>query len=141
MKAYSLDLRARIVRALDRGLPHAVVARTFDVGVATVRRYLARRTQTGSLAPRAIPGRPALVGPAAYPALRAQVADVPDASLSEHREQWEATTGQRVSAATLCRLFRRLGLPLKQRPNGRLNKTPLRGRRGTRRWAPLTRAA
>ncbi|MGH7861128.1 MAG: IS630 transposase-related protein [Candidatus Dormibacteraceae bacterium] len=141
MKAYSLDLRARIVGAVDRDLPHAVVARTFAVSVATVRRYLARRAQTASLAPRAIPGRPARIGPAAYPALRAQVAAIPDASLAEHRERWEATTGQRVSESTFCRLFQRLRLPLKQRPNGRLNKTPRRGRRGRGRWARSTRAA
>ena len=41
MKAYSEDLRLRIVAAVDRGMPRSEAARVFGVGQATVKRYLA----------------------------------------------------------------------------------------------------
>ena len=39
MKAYSEDLRRKIVDAIDRGMPKARAARTFGVGISTVERY------------------------------------------------------------------------------------------------------
>ena len=43
MKAYSEDLRLRIVAAVDGGMPRSEAARVFGVGRATVKRYLALR--------------------------------------------------------------------------------------------------
>jgi transposase len=103
-----LDLRERIVRAAEAGAPVAAVARTFGVGRATVERYL-RRARAGALAPRTSPGRPARIGPAAWPALRAQLAATPDATLAEHAERWAADQGARVSVATMGRAIARLG--------------------------------
>ena len=39
MKAYSEDLRRKIVDAIGRGMPKAEVARTFGIGISTVKRY------------------------------------------------------------------------------------------------------
>lgn len=50
-----------------------------------------------------------------HPALRAQVAAHPDATLAEHAERWLAATGVRVSPATLSRLFARLRITHKKR--------------------------
>jgi transposase len=55
-----------------------------------------------------------LIGPDQYDALRAQVAAHPDATLAEHCARWAAEQGQAVSVPTMCRLVRRLGLPLKK---------------------------
>ena len=41
MNAYSLDLRKKIVEAKERGMPTVEVAKTFGVGVSTVKRYAA----------------------------------------------------------------------------------------------------
>ncbi len=43
MKAYSTDLRERIVAAVDAGMPRPKAARTFRVSVATLKRYLKQR--------------------------------------------------------------------------------------------------
>src|SRR3712207_8308603 len=51
MRAYSMDLRERVVAAVDRGMTQEQAAVTFGVSVNTVARYLARRRTTGSLAP------------------------------------------------------------------------------------------
>src|SRR5436190_1519862 len=50
MRAYSMDLRERIVAAVDAGLHQAQAAERFGVSQRTVERYLARRRRTGSLA-------------------------------------------------------------------------------------------
>jgi transposase len=42
MKAYSKDLRRKIVNALGRGMSKAEAARIFGVGISTVKRYAAK---------------------------------------------------------------------------------------------------
>ena len=39
MKAYSEDLRRKIVDAIGRGMPKAEAARTFGIGISTLKRY------------------------------------------------------------------------------------------------------
>src|SRR3954451_15894025 len=74
MRAYSMDLRERVVAAVDRGMTQEQAAVTFGVSVNTVGRYLTRRRNTGSLAPTAYRARtqtgedPAAAGLAAGPA-------------------------------------------------------------------------
>ena len=58
MRAYSLDLRERIVRAVDQGYKRADIVKLFGVPLATVKRYLKRRRETGQVARKPIPGRP-----------------------------------------------------------------------------------
>jgi transposase len=123
MRAYSLDLRERVVRAVAAGTPQAVVARTFGVGRATVERYL-RRHRAGALAPRRSPGRPARIGPAMEPALRAQLEDAPDATLAEHCERWARAQGVRVSVSAMHRAIARLGWTRKKRPSTPPSRTP-----------------
>ena len=52
MRAYSVDLRERIIAAVDAGQARREVARRFDVSPATIGNYLRLRRQTGGLAPR-----------------------------------------------------------------------------------------
>jgi transposase len=59
MKAYTQELRERIVAAVDRGVPREEVADVFGVGLSTIKRYLKQRRETGSMAAKPIPGRPA----------------------------------------------------------------------------------
>ncbi len=118
MKAYSLDLRERIVRAVAAGASQAAVARTFGVGRATVQRYLYRQREGAPLTPRPIPGRAARIGPAQEPLLRAQLADSPDATLAEHCARWEEAHGVRLSVAAMQRTIVRLGWTRKKRASG-----------------------
>jgi transposase len=53
MRAYSMDLRERVVTAVDGGMTQDQAAAIFGVSVNTIGRYLARRRDTGSLAPTA----------------------------------------------------------------------------------------
>lgn len=108
MKAYSQDLRERVIRALDQGMSQREAARIFGVSEPSVKRYLKLRRETGSLAPKKIPGRPKRkIGPL-LDGLRSQLEAHPDATLEEHCRLWEAETGTKVSSSTMGRAIERL---------------------------------
>ena len=114
MRAYSIDLRERIVRAVGGGMSKAEAARVFDVGLSTVKRYARRQAERGHLRATPHPGRAREIGAAEEAALRAQAAAHADATLAEHRRRWAEEQGVTVSRATMSRALARLGLPLKK---------------------------
>jgi transposase len=115
MQAYSLDLRERIVAAVDAGQPHSAVAQRFGVSPATIRNYLRLRRETGGLAPRPRPGGQPEIGPDRYPLLLAQLRADPDATLEQHCATWAAAHGRLVSVSTMWRAIERTGWTDKQR--------------------------
>ena len=58
MKAFSLDLRQRVVDALAKGQTQKQVAQRFDVSLSSVTRWAKQFRETNSLATKPIPGRP-----------------------------------------------------------------------------------
>jgi transposase len=56
MNAYSEDLRKKIVEAVERGMPKIEAAKTFGVGISSVKRYVAVARAGRSLAPKKRPG-------------------------------------------------------------------------------------
>lgn len=113
-KTYPVIFRERALALLDEGRSLSEVAALLDVGTATLKRWRRRRRETGAVTPRRSPGRPARISPYQHAALRAQVRTHPDATLLEHCAYWDATTGDRVSTATMCRVLQRLDLSLKK---------------------------
>ena len=109
-----MDLRERVVRAVDGGMSKAEAARVYDVGLSTVKRYVKQRAERGHLRPKPLPGRARGIGAGDEAALRAQVAARPDATLDEHRASWARERGVAVSRATMSRARARAGLPLKK---------------------------
>lgn len=133
MRAYSSDLRERIIKAFDSGLPKSVVCRTFQVSRSTLNSYLELRRDTGDIKPRPSGGdRRSEIAPADYPALRAQLQASPDATLVEHCDTWERSHGVRLSIFAMCRAIRRVGWTRKKRHNGRLSRTPLHASSGAK---------
>jgi transposase len=141
MKQYSVDLRERLLRAIDAGLAVAEAARLFGVGESTIRRWRRQRLATGDLAPKPRPGRSPRVGPEQRPALEAQVRAAPDATLAEHCAAWEAAQGVRLSTATMSRALRRLGWPLKKSRSAPPSRTRPSAPPGARRPTRSTRRA
>ena len=130
MKAYSLDLRERIVKVVAEGMSAEDAAEMFGVSAATVRRYVARQRETGSLAPGHSPGRPRLLPGAEEAALRTQLEVASAATLTEHQTEWQQMHGIRLSLATMCRAIARVGWTRKKRPSMPASKMPLRARPG-----------
>ena len=75
MRAYSEDLRTRVVAAVDQGVPRDEVARLFQVSAPTIKRWLRLRRETGQLGARPIPGPPARKMDALRAELPAQLRD------------------------------------------------------------------
>lgn len=115
MKAYSADLRHRVLAAVDRGMPRPEVAATFDVSLATIKRWIRRQRTTGSCDVLPRPGRPARLGAALDAGIVEQLQAHPDATLAEHCTIWQDQTGQAISSATLRRAITRAGWTRKKR--------------------------
>ena len=109
MKAYSKDLRLRVLAAVDRGMAREEVAKTFGVSVPTIKRYL-------KVEPKPIPGPRARKRAALEERLPTQLRLNPELTLAEHCELFEEEHGVVVSSATVSRALKRLSLPLKKRP-------------------------
>ena len=103
MKAYSQDLRQRVLRAIDQGKKQAEVAEMFAISTATIKRYLKARRERGHVLPQPIPGRPSIKGAALRAGLLDQLEANPDATREQHCQMWEARTGTKVSPASISR--------------------------------------
>lgn len=114
MKAYSPDLRSRIVAAVHAGMSKAEAARQFDVALSSVKRYVRQQAATGSLTPTPRPGRTPLIRSHQLEDLRAQVRDHAAAYLDEHCARWKETHGIAVSTITMSRAIRRAGFTRKK---------------------------
>jgi transposase len=110
MKPYSIDLRSRVLEAVDLGVPRKEVAKTFSVSLPSIKRWLKLRKETGSLEPRkGVPGPPARKGAALRAWLPGQLEANPDLTLQEHCEAFEdEQASMKVSTATMSRAIRRL---------------------------------
>lgn len=109
MRAYSTDLKERLVRAVAHGLPMRAVARRFEVAVTTVKRAVVHQRTTGSLEHRTSPGRPRAIRREQEALLLARLQAAPDATVLEHCAWWAQQSGHQLSEATLWRTLRRLG--------------------------------
>ena len=116
MNAYSLDLRLKVLDAIDRGIPRKEVVRTFGVSMPTLERYLRRRRQGAGLDPGRSPGRtPSICASVEQRrALWRQLEENSDATLERHCELWEIRQKVRVSVATMSRAVRKLGWTFKK---------------------------
>src|SRR5262252_5480643 len=133
MRAYSTDLKERLVRAVAEGQPMREVARRFGVAVTTVKRAVVQWRETGSLARRPIPGGPRLLGPEQEVVLQARLEADPDATVLEHCRWWAEEQGQVLSEATMWRAMRRLGWTHKKRHWQPASVTRTHGRPGAKR--------
>jgi transposase len=109
MKAYSKDLRRKIVDAIERGMPKAQAARTFAVGISTVKRYATKVQRGESLEPGKAPGKPPKIDERINKLLVKDLQERPFATLRERCEYVEALSGVLVSRSTMCWAIARIG--------------------------------
>ena len=115
MKAYAMDLRVKVLRAVDQGYPREEIVKLLGVSRATIKRYVKQRRETGTVGPKVIPGRPPKkLGPL-QAELVAQLQAHNDLSLEDQCRLWEQSHGVQVSTATMSRAIKRLGWTRKKR--------------------------
>ena len=115
MKAYSQDLREKVLRAVDQGYARGEIVKLLGVSRATIKRYLKQRRETGGVTPKVIPGRPPKKLDALRAELTTQLQAHDDVSLAEHCRLWERSHGLRVSPWTMHEAIKRLGWTRKKR--------------------------
>ena len=111
MKAYSMDLRVRVLADCDGGMATKDAAAKYRVSPAWVRRLLQRRRETGETAPRRQRHGPVPLDVTHGDALRQAVKDEPDATMAELR----ARLGLDVALSTMWQALDRLGLSFKKK--------------------------
>jgi transposase len=143
MAAYSLDLRERIVEAVERQIgSKRQIAELFGVHESFLYKLLRQQRERGDLAP--LPhggGARAKLSETQLRQLPDLVAALPDATLDELREQLEKKARVRVSRSTICRGLQALGLSRKKSPSVPPKPTPTsapRFRSNKRRWRGTT---
>ena len=132
MRAYSTDLKERLVRAVAAGQPMREAARRFGVAVTTVKRAVVQARETGWLERRPIPGCPRRIGKDQEAILLARLQAFPDATVLEHCAWWAERSGQELSEATMWRAIRRLGWTYKKKHWQPVSATRRRARPGAR---------
>ena len=126
MRAYSQDLRQRVLAKCDAGTSSNEVARLFDVSPAWVRRLKQRRRELSTIEP--LPRR---YGP--HPTftavheeeLKQLVANQPDATLKE----LQARLSVKVHVSRICRALQKLELSFKKKSSMRRSRTGPMSRR------------
>jgi transposase len=115
MKAYSPDLREKIVRALElQEETQNEIADRFQVSLSFVEKLWHRWRNTGSFAANPHAGGQKRSLRDHSETLRQAVASQPDATLRELADCLLKAQAPQVSQATVCRELKRLNLPLKK---------------------------
>ena len=103
MKAYSGDLRRKMVDAIERGLNKSEAARLLGVGLSSVKRYAKMAREGRPLAPRKVPGKRPKIDERGKLLLEDYLKKRPAASLSERHKILEQAIGVRVSESMISR--------------------------------------
>jgi len=109
--AYSKDFRLKVLTFVDRGESESAVARRFEIGERTVRRFKQRRRLTGDVtADKTGPQGPTKLTPRDDALMLEQVRRKPGITAKELRPMLSVE----VSISAICRRLIKLGLSLKK---------------------------
>lgn len=120
-RAYSVDLRKRVVEAIDAGLSTREAARRFSIGISTSGAWYRTWRSNGSLTPGR-QGKPKVSKLDAHEAfiLALVNTDDRDITLAEIGEHLESERGVKACVATIHTFFAKRGITYKKR-----RRTPL----------------
>jgi transposase len=131
---YDVEFRERVVaaHAAGKGGAHSL-AELFGIGYRTVQRWLARRRETGSVAPAL--GRGGWISPIDTALLTALIREGPDSTAAELCAEYNRRVGrgERVSVWAIGRARQRLGFVCKKNGRGQVKWIGPMSRRSGRR--------
>jgi transposase len=131
MKAYSEDLRKKVVEAVNqRGTSKSEAARLFSISLSSVKRYTKLADRGEPLTPRKGGGRPPIADDVTRKLLEEDIRTRPSATIRERRRFLESFAGKSLSEVTLRRLLKRMGFSRKKGVWGRWNETDGKERPG-----------
>jgi transposase len=116
MKAYSLDLRQKIVETYAEGnISQRQLAKQFRVALSFIEKLLKQHRETGSIAPKVRTQQtPTKLRPEQLMVLGSIVEANKDATLDELRYQLAQQTGVLIGRSTVDRMVKKLNLSVKK---------------------------
>ena len=117
MKAYSLDLRQKIVDAYAEGnISQRQLAKQFRVALSFIEKLLKQHRETGNIAPKVRTEQtPTKLNEKQLTILEQIVKANNDATLDELRYQLEQKTGVLIGRSTVDRMLTKLNLTVKKK--------------------------
>lgn len=132
-KAYSVDLRGRVVSAVrDQKIERGEVATLFGIGIATVYRWMKRASAGESLEPRARGHKKKLIPDEELFVVRELVLEKPDRTIAELTAAYVERANRTVGTSTISRALARLDLTLKKKSSRRSSASGRTSRRSRR---------
>jgi transposase len=116
MKAYSIDLRAKIIKLYEEGkISQRKLAEQFDVALSFIEKLIKQYRETGSVAPKKrIVQTPSKLNQEQLKVLEKLVEENNDATLDELSQMLHECTGKLISRVTVGRMLKKLNLTLKK---------------------------
>jgi transposase len=116
MKAYSIDLRQKIVDAYNEGnISQRQLAKQFRVALSFIEKLLKQHRETGSIAPKVRTQQtPTKLNSEQLAVLQQLVEANNDATLEELRQQLRQKTAVLIGRSTVDRMVKKLNLTVKK---------------------------
>lgn len=112
---------------------YRAIAERFGLGEASVNRFLRRHREDGTVERRARGGgMVAKIGQEELPSLRALVAEKPDRTAEELKDEWSRRFGVVMSRSAMVRALQRAGLTVKKSPFARVSATVPTSKQGAK---------
>lgn len=118
MRASSLDVRERVIRAVGQGYSRSEIVNLLGISSATIKRSPNLRRKTGHLHRQPIPGRSPQKRAPLCEGLVARLEAHPDTTLEMYRQLWEQAMGVRMSTSTMSSAIRPSGWTPKKKTIG-----------------------
>ena len=115
MQALSLDLRQRLVRALEAGDKRAHIATRFQVSESSLYRIQHQWKSRGDLSPKKRPGRGHALKDEDLPTLETLVQQQANPTGATLVEAWKEASGKSIGLSTMHRALHRLNMSYKKR--------------------------
>lgn len=121
-RPYSMDLRERVISAVEGGMSTRQAAARFSIGIATAGAWARLKRSTGAVAPSR-QGKPkGSVLDAQADFIFALIDTVPDITLEEIAERLARERGVKVVSTAVWKFLDRRGMTHKKRPPMRANR-------------------
>lgn len=125
--ALSIDLRRRVVDAVETGMSRRAAARRFGVGVSSAIRWVTQARDLGHLTPGQRGGNRRSHRIDAHKTFILDLVEAePDLTLAEIAARLDEAFGYRPLPSVVCRFFKRHGITRKKRPRTRRSRTARR---------------
>lgn len=124
MKAYSLDLRQKIVNLYEEGnISQRQLAKQFNVALSFVQKMLRQKLELGHVEPKIrLEQTPTKLDREQLTILEQLVTDNNDATLAELREMLFQKTGVMIGRSTVDRMLSKLNITVKKKHSTRQKK-------------------